>query len=144
MQVPFVDEQRLLTAAKSVPPARLTEAERARNKLGDMLVFEYKDGEHCKIRKPNPLSLDTAILLIGHPEQRQTHGSQRPTYSMLVHMSVPSNRFSSCVLQAPKRNTSAPRRCPISLPACSSPTAGACVCRRRRRCLTALRVLCLR
>lgn len=45
MQVPFVDEQRLLTAAKSVPPARLTEAERARNKLGDMLVFEYKDGE---------------------------------------------------------------------------------------------------
>lgn len=44
-QVPFVDEQRLLAAAKSVPSSRLTEAERARNKLGEMLVFEYKDGE---------------------------------------------------------------------------------------------------
>ncbi len=44
LQVPFVDEQRLLSAARSVTAERLTEAERARNTLGDMLIFERKEG----------------------------------------------------------------------------------------------------
>ena len=40
-QVPFIDEQRLLAAAASVPPEALTGEERARNCLGDILVFQH-------------------------------------------------------------------------------------------------------
>ena len=38
-QVPFIDEQKLLAAAASVPSESLTAEERARNCLGDILVF---------------------------------------------------------------------------------------------------------
>jgi Xrn1 helical domain len=132
VQVPFVDEQRLLTAAKSVPPARLTEAERTRNKLGDMLVFEYKDGEHC-----NALVLPYRWPVLGYV--RRVLAKQLSMLTVLQDV-----RLVTFLLQAPTRSTTAPRRCPISLPACSSPTAGACGCRRRRRCLTAQRASCLR
>lgn len=43
--IPFIDEQRLLAAAASVPPASLTAEERQRNMLGDILVFSHAPGE---------------------------------------------------------------------------------------------------
>ena len=43
-QVPFVDEIRLLAAAASVAPGSLSESERARNKLGSILVFSFDAG----------------------------------------------------------------------------------------------------
>ncbi|WIA37566.1 hypothetical protein OEZ86_014473 [Tetradesmus obliquus] len=46
VKVPFIDEARLLAAAASVPPERLTAEERSRNIPGDMLVFEYAAGRH--------------------------------------------------------------------------------------------------
>lgn len=42
--IPFIDEQRLLAAAASVPPASLTAEERQRNMLGDILVFSHAPG----------------------------------------------------------------------------------------------------
>lgn len=42
--IPFIDQDRLLTAAASVPPERLTAEERARNTLGDILVFLHAPG----------------------------------------------------------------------------------------------------
>lgn len=43
--IPFIDEQRLLAAARSIPPSSLTEEERQRNMLGDILVFSHAPGE---------------------------------------------------------------------------------------------------
>ncbi len=45
MLIPFIDEQRLLAAARSIPPSSLTEEERQRNMLGDILVFSHAPGE---------------------------------------------------------------------------------------------------
>ncbi|KAL4425618.1 hypothetical protein ABPG75_009634 [Micractinium tetrahymenae] len=42
--IPFIDEERLLAAARSVPPAALSEEERQRNTLGDILVFSHAPG----------------------------------------------------------------------------------------------------
>ncbi|KAL4438007.1 hypothetical protein ABPG77_004228 [Micractinium sp. CCAP 211/92] len=42
--IPFIDEQRLLAAARSIPPSSLTEEERQRNMLGDILVFSHAPG----------------------------------------------------------------------------------------------------
>lgn len=44
MLIPFIDQDRLLAAAASVPQQRLTEEERARNRLGDILVFSHAPG----------------------------------------------------------------------------------------------------
>jgi 5'-3' exoribonuclease 1 len=41
VQVPFIDEQRLLEAARGIDPARLTAAERQRNAPGPMYAFVY-------------------------------------------------------------------------------------------------------
>lgn len=41
--IPFIDEQRLLAAARSVSAALLTESERARNAPGDIMVFTHKE-----------------------------------------------------------------------------------------------------
>ena len=42
--IPFIDQERLLTAAASVAPERLTAEERDRNKLGELLVFSHAVG----------------------------------------------------------------------------------------------------
>lgn len=39
--MPFIDEQKLLAAAASVPPEALTAEERARNCLGEVLIFQH-------------------------------------------------------------------------------------------------------
>ena len=39
----FIDQDRLLAAERSIPQGSLTPEERARNKLGDMLVFTHDD-----------------------------------------------------------------------------------------------------
>lgn len=44
--IPFIDQDRLLAAARSVPPGSLTEEERQRNTLGDIIVFSHAPGEH--------------------------------------------------------------------------------------------------
>lgn len=44
MLIPFLEEQRLLKASQLVKPEQLTAEERARNKLGDILVFSYDPG----------------------------------------------------------------------------------------------------
>ena len=41
---PFIDQDRLLAAAASVPPGRLTAEERQRNTLGDIIVFSHHPG----------------------------------------------------------------------------------------------------
>lgn len=43
--IPFIDEKRLLAAARSVPADALTAQERACNKLGPMIVFRHVPGE---------------------------------------------------------------------------------------------------
>jgi 5'-3' exonuclease len=43
--VPFIEEERLLAADASVPLEALTVDERARNKLGNLLVFSPRSGE---------------------------------------------------------------------------------------------------
>ena len=45
MLIPFLDQQRLLDAAASVAPERLTAEERQRNTLGDIIVFSHSPGE---------------------------------------------------------------------------------------------------
>ena len=45
MLIPFLDQQRLLDAAASVAPERLTAEERQRNTLGDIIVFSHAPGE---------------------------------------------------------------------------------------------------
>ena len=40
----FIDEQRLLRAEASIPQGSLTAEERARNKLGDILIYSHDDG----------------------------------------------------------------------------------------------------
>lgn len=42
--IPFLDEARLLKASLLVKPESLAPEERARNKLGDILVFSYSPG----------------------------------------------------------------------------------------------------
>lgn len=42
--IPFIDQDRLLAAAASVHPERLTPEERQRNTLGDILVFSHAPG----------------------------------------------------------------------------------------------------
>lgn len=42
--ISFIDEERLLKAARSVPPGQLTADERARNELGDIMVFAHSIG----------------------------------------------------------------------------------------------------
>jgi 5'-3' exoribonuclease 1 len=42
--IPFIDQDRLLAAARSVPPAALAPEERARNTPGDILVFTHAEG----------------------------------------------------------------------------------------------------
>lgn len=42
--IPFIDQDRLLAAAASVHPQRLTPEERQRNTLGDILVFSHAPG----------------------------------------------------------------------------------------------------
>ena len=42
--IPFIDEKRLLKAARSIPSSALTPDERKRNELGDMIVFSHADG----------------------------------------------------------------------------------------------------
>ncbi len=44
MLIPFLDEERLLRASQLVKPEQLSGEERARNKLGDILVFTYCPG----------------------------------------------------------------------------------------------------
>lgn len=44
MLIPFIDQDRLLAAAASVPPGRLSPEERQRNTLGDILVFSHAPG----------------------------------------------------------------------------------------------------
>lgn len=44
MLIPFIDQDRLLAAAASVSPERLTPEERQRNTLGDILVFSHAPG----------------------------------------------------------------------------------------------------
>ncbi|KAK9818370.1 hypothetical protein WJX72_011521 [[Myrmecia] bisecta] len=39
--IPFIDQERLLQAAASVAPSRLSAEERERNKLGDILIFSH-------------------------------------------------------------------------------------------------------
>jgi 5'-3' exoribonuclease 1 len=39
----FIDEERLLAAERSIPAGSLTPEERARNRLGDILVFAHDD-----------------------------------------------------------------------------------------------------
>ncbi len=52
----FIDEKRLLAAEASIPQARLTSEERARNRLGDILIFSLdeslKDGAHTVFMLP--------------------------------------------------------------------------------------------
>ena len=43
--IPFLDQQRLLDAAASVAPERLTAEERQRNTLGDIIVFSHSPGK---------------------------------------------------------------------------------------------------
>lgn len=40
----FIDEQRLLRAEASIPQGSLAAEERARNKLGDILIYSHDDG----------------------------------------------------------------------------------------------------
>lgn len=42
--IPFVDEERLLAAARSIPTSALSQIERQRNTLGNIFAFRYKDG----------------------------------------------------------------------------------------------------
>eukprot|EP00878_Enallax_costatus_P032411 GHUV01035617.1.p1 GENE.GHUV01035617.1~~GHUV01035617.1.p1 ORF type:complete len:161 (+),score=26.21 GHUV01035617.1:318-800(+) len=57
VKVPFIDEERLLAAAASIPLQSLTAEERKRNIPGDMLVFEYTaschEAEHCDTTLPH-------------------------------------------------------------------------------------------
>lgn len=42
--IPFIDEERLLKAARSVPPGQLAPEERARNAMGSILMFKHEEG----------------------------------------------------------------------------------------------------
>lgn len=42
--IPFIDEQRLLSAARSVSTSSLSQVERQRNTLGNIFAFRYKEG----------------------------------------------------------------------------------------------------
>ena len=44
MLITFIDQDRLLAAARSIPPGQLTPDERDRNKAGHILVFSHADG----------------------------------------------------------------------------------------------------
>jgi hypothetical protein len=48
--IPFIDEQRLLSAAASVPQQRLSEEERQRNRLGDIVIFSHSPGARALAR----------------------------------------------------------------------------------------------
>jgi 5'-3' exoribonuclease 1 len=39
--VPFIDEERLLAAEKTITPEQLTKEERSRNVLGSILIFTF-------------------------------------------------------------------------------------------------------
>lgn len=39
--IPFIDQQRLLSAESSIPPRMVTEAELARNQPGTILIFSH-------------------------------------------------------------------------------------------------------
>lgn len=66
-----MDEQRLLAAAASVPAERLTAAERERNKLGDMLIFEHKPGA-SRTSSYFFYLWYLPTLQIGYPQQRNS------------------------------------------------------------------------
>jgi len=44
--IPFIDEQRLLKASRSINQSFLTAEERSRNVLGDIMVFTHSEGSH--------------------------------------------------------------------------------------------------
>ncbi len=58
--IPFIDEQRLLTAARSVSMSSLSQVERQRNTLGNIFAFRYKEGStdtsYCISTLPNHYS----------------------------------------------------------------------------------------
>lgn len=62
--IPFIDEERLLAAARSVPPSSLTEEERQRNTLGDIMVFSHAPGEGqrlCTASAPQSQGCDSSM-----------------------------------------------------------------------------------
>ncbi|KAI3438723.1 hypothetical protein D9Q98_001143 [Chlorella vulgaris] len=63
--IPFLDEQRLLAAAGSVAPDRLSAEERQRNTLGDILIFTHAPGaasetDFCATTMPSQYASVTA------------------------------------------------------------------------------------
>ena len=44
--IPFIHQRRLLAAEAGIPPGTLTEAERARNQPGPILIFSHAENPH--------------------------------------------------------------------------------------------------
>lgn len=69
--IPFIDEQRLLKASRSINQSLLTAEERSRNVLGDIMVFTHSEGsqefEYCTSTLPSHYA-----SIIGRSNSRAT------------------------------------------------------------------------
>lgn len=60
VQIPFIDEERLIKAIQTVPEGTLTDAERKRNKAGSIIIFKYdsksQEKSFCRSTLPHHYS----------------------------------------------------------------------------------------